>query len=79
LSLFLLQPHGQQCDSRHRHRAERHGSALAGLAGKLSKKGINIDCANATVHKGAKKAIVVLGTSKTLTAPIKSRVVASLD
>jgi hypothetical protein len=38
--------------------------ALAGLAGKLAKKGINIDCAYATVHKSAKKAIVVLGTSK---------------
>ena len=38
--------------------------ALAELAGKLAKKGINIDCAYATVHKSAKKAIVVLGTSK---------------
>jgi hypothetical protein len=38
--------------------------ALAQLAGKLAKKGINIDCAYATVHKGAKKAVVVLGTSK---------------
>ena len=38
--------------------------ALAELAGRLAKKGINIDCAYATVHKGAKKAVVVLGTSK---------------
>ncbi len=38
--------------------------ALAQLAGRLAKKGINIDCAYATVHKGAKKAVVVLGTSK---------------
>jgi hypothetical protein len=38
--------------------------ALAQLAGKLAKKGINIDCAYATVHKGVKKAVVVLGTSK---------------
>ena len=39
--------------------------ALAGLASKLAKKGINIECAYATVHKGAKKAIVVIGTSNT--------------
>jgi hypothetical protein len=39
--------------------------ALAQLAGKLAKKGINIDCAYATVHKSAKKAVVVIGTSKT--------------
>jgi len=38
--------------------------ALAQLASKLAKKGINIDCAYATVHKSAKKAIVVIGTSK---------------
>jgi hypothetical protein len=38
--------------------------ALAELAGRLAKKGINIDCAYATVHKGSKKAVVVLGTSK---------------
>jgi len=38
--------------------------ALAELAGKLAKKGINIDCAYATMPKGAKKAVVVLGTSK---------------
>jgi hypothetical protein len=38
--------------------------ALAELAGKLAKKGINIDCAYATVHKSTKKAVVVLGTSK---------------
>lgn len=39
--------------------------ALAELAEKLAKKGINIDCAYATVHKSAKKAVVVLGASKT--------------
>jgi len=38
--------------------------ALAQLAGRLARKGINIDCAYATVHKGSKKAVVVLGTSK---------------
>jgi hypothetical protein len=38
--------------------------ALAQLAGKLAKKGVNIDCAYATVHKNAKKAVVVIGTSK---------------
>jgi len=38
--------------------------ALAQLAGRLAKKSINIDCAYATVHKSAKKAVVVLGTSK---------------
>ena len=38
--------------------------ALAQLAGKLAKRGINIDCAYATVHKSAKKAVVVIGTSK---------------
>jgi hypothetical protein len=38
--------------------------ALAELAEKLAKKGINIDCAYATVHKSAKKAVAVLGTSK---------------
>jgi hypothetical protein len=38
--------------------------ALADLAGRLAKKGLNIDCAYATVHKSAKKAVVVLGTSK---------------
>jgi hypothetical protein len=38
--------------------------ALAGLAGKLAKKGVNIDSAYATMPKGAKKAVVVLGTSK---------------
>ena len=38
--------------------------ALATLAGRLAKKGINIDCAYATVHKGSKKAVAVLGTSK---------------
>jgi hypothetical protein len=39
--------------------------ALAQLAQKLAKKGINIDCAYATVHKAAKKAVVVIGTSDT--------------
>ena len=38
--------------------------ALAELAGKLAKKGINIDCAYATVHTSTRKAVVVLGTSK---------------
>ena len=38
--------------------------ALAQLAGKLAKKGINIDSAYATMPKGAKKAVVVLGASK---------------
>ena len=38
--------------------------ALAQLAAKLAKKGVNIDCAYATAHKSAKKAVVVLGTSK---------------
>ena len=37
--------------------------ALAELAGKLAKKGINIDCAYATMPKGAKKAVVVLALS----------------
>ncbi len=37
---------------------------LAQLAARLAKKGINIDCAYATVHKSAKKTVVVLGTSK---------------
>lgn len=40
--------------------------AFAELAGKLAKKGMNIDCAFATVHKSAKKTVVVLGTSKVL-------------
>jgi hypothetical protein len=38
--------------------------ALAELAGKLAKKGINIDSAHATMPKGAKKAVVVLATSE---------------
>jgi hypothetical protein len=38
--------------------------ALAQLAGRLAKKGFNIDCAYATVHKGVKKAVVVIGTSQ---------------
>jgi len=37
--------------------------ALAELAGRLAKKGINIDCAYATMPKGAKKAVVVLALS----------------
>ena len=37
--------------------------ALAELAGRLAKKGINIDCAYATLPKGAKKAVVVLALS----------------
>ncbi len=37
--------------------------ALAELGGKLAKKGINIDCAYATVHKNTKKAVVVLALS----------------
>ena len=37
--------------------------ALAELAGKLAKKGVNIDCAYATMPKGAKKAVVVLALS----------------
>jgi len=39
-------------------------SALVQLAGRLAKKGINIDCAYATMPKGAKKAVVVLAASK---------------
>ena len=38
--------------------------ALAQLAGRLAKKGINIDCAYATMPKGVKKAVVVLAASK---------------
>jgi hypothetical protein len=38
--------------------------ALAQLAGRLAKKGINIDCAYATMPKGAKKAVVVLELSE---------------
>ncbi len=37
--------------------------ALAQLTGRLAKKGINIDCAYATMPKGAKKAVVVLALS----------------
>ena len=37
--------------------------ALAELAGRLAKNGINIDCAYATVHKSAKQAVVVLALS----------------
>jgi hypothetical protein len=38
--------------------------ALAELAGKLAKKGVNIESAYATVPKGAKKAVVVMATSQ---------------
>jgi hypothetical protein len=38
--------------------------ALAELAGRLAKKGINIDCVYATMPKGAKKAVVVLELSE---------------
>ncbi len=38
--------------------------ALAELAGKLAKKGINIDSAYATTPKGAKRASVVLAVSQ---------------
>jgi hypothetical protein len=38
--------------------------ALAELAGKLAKKGVNIDSAYATMPKGAKRAVVVLATSE---------------
>ena len=37
--------------------------ALAELAGKLAKKGINIDSAYATVPKGARKAVMLVATS----------------
>ncbi len=37
--------------------------ALAELAGRLAKKGINIDCAYTTMPKGARKAVVVLALS----------------
>jgi hypothetical protein len=38
--------------------------ALAELAGRLAKKGINIDSVYATMPKSAKKAVVVLAVSK---------------
>ena len=38
--------------------------ALAEIAGKLAKKGINIDSAYATVPKGAKKAVLLVATSQ---------------
>jgi hypothetical protein len=41
--------------------------ALAELAAKLAKKGINIDSAYATVPKGAKKAVVLVVTSSAAT------------
>ena len=40
---------------------------LAELTAKLTKKGINIDSAWATVPKGAKKAVVLLATSNVAT------------
>ena len=42
---------------------ENKPGTLAELAGKLAKKGINIDSAYVTVPKGAKKALVLLATS----------------
>ena len=38
--------------------------ALAGVTGKLAKKGINIDSAYATMAKGAKKAVLLVATSQ---------------
>jgi hypothetical protein len=38
--------------------------ALAEVAGKLAKKGINIDSAYATMPKGAKKAVLLVATSQ---------------
>ena len=38
--------------------------ALAEAAGKLAKKGINIDAAYATMPKGAKKAVLLVATSQ---------------
>jgi hypothetical protein len=38
--------------------------ALAEVAGKLAKKGINIDAAYATMPKGAKKAVLLVATSQ---------------
>ena len=40
--------------------------SLAEFAGRLAKKGINIDSAYATTPKGAKKAVVVLAVSQPL-------------
>jgi hypothetical protein len=37
---------------------------LAEVAGKLAKKGINIDAAYATMPKGAKKAVLLVATSQ---------------
>jgi hypothetical protein len=42
--------------------------ALAELAGRLAKKGINIDSAYATMPKGATKAVVLFATSEALKA-----------
>jgi hypothetical protein len=38
--------------------------ALAELAGRLARRGVNIDCVYATMSKGAKRAVVVLAASK---------------
>jgi hypothetical protein len=38
--------------------------ALAEVAGKLAKKGMNIDSAYATMPKGAKKAVLLVATSQ---------------
>ena len=38
--------------------------ALAEVAGKLAKKGLNIDSAYATMPKGAKKAVLLVATSQ---------------
>ncbi len=60
---FRVTPHPVHGGTAKTELANKPG-ALAELAGKLAKKGINIDCAYATMPKGAKKAVVVLGTSK---------------
>jgi len=41
--------------------------ALAEVAGKLAKKGMNIDSAYATMPKGAKKAVLLVATSQQTT------------
>ena len=45
--------------------------ALAGLAEELAQKGINIDCGYATAPKRAKKAVVMLATSKVGGVPVR--------
>jgi hypothetical protein len=42
---------------------ENKPGALAGLAAKLTKKGINIDCVYGTVPTAAKKAVLLMTTS----------------